>query len=113
MKIEKELIDTWKIGKVLLACHGTDFGDLDVVGKENNKLQLARRIYSEGERERLIVVEEYLPLNIILSQTGGCIEQIKSETVITTITEDEYYGRKKTSQEKQKYIEILRGCLFN
>ncbi len=107
MKIEKELTDRWEIGKVLPACHGTDFGDLELVGKENNSLQLARNLYGEDD-EQLKVIEEYNPENIRLSESGGCVNSIKATRTITTINQDEYWDRVKVSEEKKKYIEILK-----
>ena len=106
--ISQDKIDYWEIGRVLPACHGTDFGDLELVGKENNSLQLARNLYGEDD-EQLKVIEEYNPENIRLSESGGCVNSIKATKTITTINQDEYWSRTKVSKEKQQYIEILRG----
>lgn len=108
-KVTRDLVEVWEIGKVLLTCHGTDLGDLTIVGKEDGLLQLARSLYLKG-KDRIIIVEEYNPKQIKLNDCGGCIEEAVSTREIAVIILDEYYGRvNPTNELNKKYIQILRG----
>jgi hypothetical protein len=102
----KEIVKSWELRRHLpfILPKG---GDLIVVGKEDEELQLARRKW--GKKGFEYIVSSYKPEKILIHESHGPIERAIPERNVTKITSDEYYRRVEPASElNEKYLNILR-----
>jgi hypothetical protein len=108
-QIDKQLVDSrrWDIGEFLLS-NESPKREYIIVGKEDGEIQLAKKAYNtDGKLE--FVINSYKLEDISLTDNGSCITKTVPSKTITTITQEEYFGRKNPLNElNRNYLEILR-----